>query len=63
MSEIHDPPTQSFDCADCGARVIRYSPPTGAPTRCLRCEFVAEIADPAERATVRRRLFTERAAC
>jgi DNA-directed RNA polymerase subunit RPC12/RpoP len=64
--EIRDPPTSRFHCVDCGARVIRYAPstlPAERPTRCLTCEYIAEIADPIERAEVRRRLMTEREGC
>lgn len=60
MSEIHDNPTRKFDCVDCGARVIRYAPASAPPILCLRCEYIAEIPDPAERAAVRQRLFAER---
>jgi hypothetical protein len=45
--------TVEFDCVDCGWHVVDVAGIRGPRARCLSCEWLAEIPEPADREALR----------
>lgn len=52
-----DDQTLEFECADCGASVVRYGAGTPPPYRCAGCTFLTWIEDADKREAMRRHML------
>ncbi len=46
--------TLEFDCPDCGWHVVDFAGVRGPRIRCMTCEWLAEVPEPADREAPRR---------